>query len=318
MYRKIIYIVAILLTILSKNAKANQAFFDDYEKYRRQGDSLFKTSNYLAAIKKYKSCLIFKEKDDYSLNQIKIIDDIFNKSSIAQNLSNAGKLPEAIDMYRKVLGLNPDDIESNKNIASLLETEAEKYLTDGDDEAALQDLTEAALHVETIKKSSINAKIKQINDKKNNPDYIKIIEEANKLLKAGKYAEATKKFESVFLLKGYQKDKQANLSVQFIQNILIVKDKTSINIKDGNFSIVIKELSEILKAGINDQQLKAELITAYEKEADRLLNDGKKEESILLISKAIEVFSGDSKKQNTLHKKLKALTTATTKKTTKD
>lgn len=304
--------------VFSYNVKANQHFIDDYEKYRRQADSLFKNSNYLAAIKKYKSCLIFKEKDVYSLNQIKIIDDIFNKSSIAQNLSTAGKLPEAIDIYRKILGLNADDIEANKNIVSLLETEADKYLNDGDDEAAIRNLTEATLYSETIKKGSINAKIKVINDKKNNPDYIKIIEDANRLLKAAKYVDATKKFESIFTLKGYQKDKQASIAVELIKNIQISKETATKNIQDGNFSIAINDLSRILEAEINDQSAKSELITAYEKEADRLLNEGKKNESILLISKAIEVFSGDSKKQNVLQKKLKALTTATAKKITKD
>jgi tetratricopeptide (TPR) repeat protein len=318
MYKKVIYIIPMLFLFCSYGVKANQHSYDDYEKYRRQADSLFKTSNYLAAIKKYKSCLIFKEKDVYSLNQIKIIDDIFNKSSIAQNLSTAGKIPEAIEMYRKILALNADDIEANKNIVSLLETEADKFINEGDDEAAIKNLTEAALHSETIKKGSINTKIKQLNDKKNNPDYIKIIEEGNKLLKAAKYTDATKKFETVFALKGYQKDKQASIAVQLIKDIQLSKETSTKNIKEGNFSVAIKDLSKILEAEINDQSAKTELVTAYEKEADQLLNSGKKDESILLISKAIEAFSGDSKKQNVLQKKLKALTTATAKKTTKD
>jgi tetratricopeptide (TPR) repeat protein len=305
-----------VFSVLSVQANTKHPSFDDCDKYRRQGDSLFKVCSYLAAIKKYKSCLIFKDKDEYSTNKIKIIDDIFNKMRIAVNLSNAGKNPEAIEIYHKVLVLNPDDIESKKSIASLLESEADKKIAEGDNEEAITLLNEAIPYLEMSKKTALDAKLKLIEDKKKNPEYLKIMEESAKLMKAAKYQEASKKYATVFNLTGFQKDRPALKAIGLIQSFQEYKKNAEKFMQEGDFLGVIGELGKILKEGVNDAVVKTDLLKAYENQADKLLNEGKKDESILLISKAIELFDGDNKKQNTLQKKLKELTTA--KKTTKD
>lgn len=312
MLKKTTYGSIVILIILSLSNSAYGRSFDDCDKYRRQGDSLFKACNYLAAIKKYKSCLILREKDEYSLNKIKIIDDIFNKMRIASNLSIAGKNPEAIETYRKVLLLNPEDNEAKKSAAALLDTEVDKRIAEGEDEIAAQNLKEIISYLEPDKRIPFVTKLKQLEEKKRNPEYLKLIDEGNKLMKVAKYQEATKKFTSVFSLSGFQKDKQAQQAIDKINSFQVYKEKASSYMKETNFSEAIVELSKIMNEGVNDAVVKTELLKAYESQADKLLNEGKKEEAVLLVSKAIEVFDGDSKKQNALHKKLKELTTAKT------
>jgi tetratricopeptide (TPR) repeat protein len=312
MLKKTTYGSIVILIILSLVSSAYGRRFDDCDKYRRQGDSLFKACNYLAAIKKYKSCLILREKDDYSVNKIKVIDDIFNKMRIAVNLTNAGKIPEAIDIYRKVLLLNADDIEAKRSAVSLLEAEAEKRITEGEDEQAAQNLKEIISYVEPEKRIPFATKLKQLEDRKKNPEYLKIIEEGNKLMKAAKYPDAIKKFTGVFSLTGFQKDKQAQQAIDKINAFQGFKEKAAIHMKETNFAEAIVELTKILKEGVNDTAVKTELLKAYESQADKLLNAGKKDEAVLLVSKAIETFDGDSKRQNTLQKKLKELTIAKT------
>ena len=310
------YIIFLLLISLSVSTEANGRTFDDCDKYRRQGDSLFKAGNYLLAIKKYKSCLIFKEKDEYSVNKIKAIDDIFNKMRIAANLANASKNPEAIDIYRKILLLNPDDVESKRGMLPLLETEADKQLSEGQEDAAAQILTEIIGYADAAKRVTLEAKLKQLTDKKKNPDYLKMMEEGNKLLKAAKYQEAVKKYSAVLNMAGFQKDKQAQQAISSIIGFQENKKNATKFMQESKFLEAIAEQNKVLKEGINDTALKTELLKAYESQADKLLNDGKKDEAILLISKAIEAFDGDNKKQNALQKKMKEVTTA--KKTSKD
>lgn len=304
--------VLLLMMLISLKCYA----FDDCDKYRRQGDSLFKACNYLAAIKKYKSCLIFKENDEYSLNKIKLIDEIYNKMRIASNLSIAGKATEAADMYKKVLSLNPDDIESKSSLSTILEAEADKKIKEGKDDEAIQMLRETIVYAEVEKIKPLTDKLKKIEDKKKTPEYMKLMEEGSKLMKAAKYEESIKKYSTIFNLNGFQKDYQAQKAIEAVRTLQNYKQDAAKYVSNKQFAEAIISYTKVLDGGINDNDVKSDLLKAYENQANKLLKDGTKEDAILLISKAIEVFDGDSKRQNSLQKKLKEITTA--KKTTRD
>jgi tetratricopeptide (TPR) repeat protein len=306
MLKIIIYLLISFPT--NESLKSNDYKLDDYSKFRHQGDSLLKVCNYVAALKKYKSCTIFKEKDEYALTKIKTINDIINKISIAANLVSAGKNADALEVYRKILILNPLDLESIKNIPIILEAEAERKKNEGDDELAIQYLQEITTFVGAEKIKDLAYKIQQIKDKKKNPEYLKSSEEATKLMKAAKYPEAIKKFESIFIIDGFQKDKETQKLIlqtkSFQQNKLNAINYLLVN----DFSGVILELEKIIDGGINDTSAKSDIVKAYNGQADKLIKEGLKENAVQLLSKAIEKFDNDKKPLKALQKKLKEIT----------
>ena len=292
----------------NESLQSNHFRLDDYSKFRRQGDSLLKVCNYTTALKKYKSCLIFKDKDEYSLTKIKNINDIINKISIAANLLSSGKNADALEVYRKILILNPFDIESKKNTPSILESEAESKKNEGDDELAIQYLQEIIPLVGVEKVSAIEAKIQQVKDKKKNPDYLKLSEEASKLMKAAKYPEAIKKFESVLTLDGFQKDKETQKFILQVKSFQQNRLNAVNYLLTNDYKGVILELEKIIEGGINDASAKSDLVKAYSGQADKLVKEGLKENAVLLISKAMEKFDTDKKPLKALQKKLKEIT----------
>jgi len=287
-------------------AVAESFFFDDCERYVRQGDSLFKLGSYSAAIKKYKSCLIIKDgNDEYTKNKIQVTEDILNLKANANTLIKLGKNIEAVDRYKKILVLNPDDTEAEKEITTFFEQEAANFLKDGDDNNAYEAINEAIIYAKSEKKNRLDSKLKSIDAHRKNAEYIRIKDAARSLFMFGKFADAKKKYNEVFSLPTYSKDLTTKKLIAEIDSFEILRTKAGRSIIDGNYFEAVDKLETIYKAGVIDPLISNNLLIAYQKQAESLMNENKHDEAMSLLNRGTEIFKDDKRKVSILQKKLK-------------
>lgn len=304
-----LFFLSLLLSVSFFNETiAKSFFFDDCERYVRQGDSLFKIGNYSAAIRKYKSCLIIKDgNDEYTKNKIQVTEDILNLKANAGTLIKLGKKIEAVDRYKKILVLNPEDTEAEKEVTTFFEQEAESFLKDGDDNNAYEAINEAIIYAKSEKKNRLGAKLKSIDSHRKNAEYIRIKDAARSLFIVGKFADAKKKYTEVFSLPTYSKDLTTKKLIAEIESFETLRTKAGRSIVDGNYFEAVNNLEKIYKAGVVDPIISNNLLIAYQKQAESLVNENKYDEAIALLNRATELFKDDKRKVSVLQKKLKSI-----------
>ncbi|ADB38979.1 tetratricopeptide repeat protein [Spirosoma linguale] len=98
---------------------------EEYDRYRKRGDDLFKEGKYLEARRQYQNCLEVPgfENDTYAKEQIQECTTGLALRKQADDAMRQGKGAEAIKLMNQLLNLNPDDLITKGQFADYYERE---------------------------------------------------------------------------------------------------------------------------------------------------------------------------------------------------
>lgn len=96
---------------------------DEYDRYKKKGDDLYREGRYLEARRQYQNCLLVPnfENDPYAKEQI---DNCTRGLALRQQADDAlqqGKGADAISLYKQLLALNPSDAVTKAQLADYYE-----------------------------------------------------------------------------------------------------------------------------------------------------------------------------------------------------
>lgn len=96
---------------------------DEYDRYKKKGDDLYREGRYLEARRQYQNCLLVPnfENDPYAKEQI---DNCTRGLALRQQADDAlqqGKGADAISLYKQLLALNPSDAVTKTQLADYYE-----------------------------------------------------------------------------------------------------------------------------------------------------------------------------------------------------
>lgn len=103
---------------------------DEYERLKKQGDSLFVRGEYEKAKQRYETILVVVpgyEQDAYAKNRIELSQKAITLRQQAAQAMNQNKGMEAVELYRQVLGINPNDPITKGFIMDYWSGEADKF-----------------------------------------------------------------------------------------------------------------------------------------------------------------------------------------------
>lgn len=103
---------------------------EEYDRYKREGDELFKKGDYEKARKKFLACLEVPNfsNDTYAKGKVDLCLRANQLRLAGETALNSGKGTEAVDRLKQVLLLNSDDPITRKTLADYWEKEAnQKY-----------------------------------------------------------------------------------------------------------------------------------------------------------------------------------------------
>ncbi|WP_460911989.1 tetratricopeptide repeat protein [Spirosoma areae] len=137
---------------------------DEYDRYKKRGDDLFKEGKYLEARRQYQNCLEVPgfENDTYAKGQI---DECVTGLALRQQATDAvqqGKGPEAIKLFNQLLNLNPDDATTKSQLTDYYEREGNKLFNQKAYVAARNSYTQALNYATATKRESLLIQINTI------------------------------------------------------------------------------------------------------------------------------------------------------------
>ncbi len=109
------------------------AIDDEYDRYKKKGDDLFKTGNYAEAVKQYRNCLEVPgfENDAYAKGQIDQCTNALTLRQQAETTLQQGNEKDALPLFNQLLSLNPDDAITKSTLADYYEQKANKLYGQG-------------------------------------------------------------------------------------------------------------------------------------------------------------------------------------------
>lgn len=222
----------------------------DYNKYIAQADALFKDKKYLDAISAYRQALTAKPNDAYALTQIDEATRLEQSNTVSeeeaqyQNLLNVaqkkfdeGDYAKALELYKRALGLRPQDPLPQKRISEInqildnksKDTDFEKYKLQADTYFEKGDWKNAKAYYEKalgVKDDAycasqieiINQKMKSETNQEIDAQYQKLIAKADEYFDAKNYEKAKELYERAL---GFKKsDEHARQRLDEIDRIL--------------------------------------------------------------------------------------------------
>ncbi len=152
---------------MEKSASAIIVLDDDYEKFKREGDELFKQGEYLKAKNKYKACLVVPNfgNDSYAKGRIDLMDKLITLRENATKLLSAGKGEEAVGLLEQILIENPKDPITKATITKIWQDNANRLFGEKKYEEAKIAYQKAIKYADEITKSSLSIAIQSCDDK---------------------------------------------------------------------------------------------------------------------------------------------------------
>jgi tetratricopeptide (TPR) repeat protein len=129
----------------TKTSHLSHLLDDEYDKFRKEGDSLFHQSQYSKALKKYLSCLEvpgFSE-DKYAQKQASLCQKAIQLHDDATNALAQDNNAEALKHLKEVLIINSDDIIAKEKIGNYWLASGKKKISKGLYSDAKKDLEES-------------------------------------------------------------------------------------------------------------------------------------------------------------------------------
>ncbi|WP_080241175.1 tetratricopeptide repeat protein [Spirosoma rigui] len=101
---------------------------DEYDAYKKKGDDFFKVGKYSEARRQYQNCLEVPgfENDAYAKEQLDKCATALALRQQADDALKQGKGQDALNLYGKVLAVNPDDQLTKSQLADYYEQEGNK------------------------------------------------------------------------------------------------------------------------------------------------------------------------------------------------
>jgi|GEM_PF-1328983 len=152
---------------MEKSASAIAVLDDDYERFKREGDELFKQGEYLKAKYKYKACLVVPNfgNDSYAKGRIDLMDKLITLRENATKLLSAGKGEEAVGLLEQILTENPNDPITKATITKIWQENANRLFGEKKYEEAKEAYQKAIKYADEITKSSLSIAIQSSDDK---------------------------------------------------------------------------------------------------------------------------------------------------------
>jgi tetratricopeptide (TPR) repeat protein len=96
---------------------------DEYDRYKKRGDDLFKEGKYLEARRQYQNCLEVPgfENDTYAKGQIEECTAGLRLRQLVEEAMRQGKGAELVNLFSQLLNLNPDDALTKAQITDYYE-----------------------------------------------------------------------------------------------------------------------------------------------------------------------------------------------------
>jgi tetratricopeptide (TPR) repeat protein len=140
---------------------------DDYEKFKREGDELFRSGEYDKAKNKYQSCLFVPafQNDSYAKERIILAEKLKKIREDATKLLSAGKGEEAVGILEQILNENPKDPITKATITKIWQDNANRLFGEKKYEEAKAAYQKAIKYADEITKSSLSIAIQSSDDK---------------------------------------------------------------------------------------------------------------------------------------------------------
>ncbi|SOD79486.1 tetratricopeptide repeat protein [Spirosoma fluviale] len=124
---------------------------EEYDRYRKRGDDLFKEGKYLEARRQYQNCLEVPgfENDTYAKEQIQECTTGLTLRKQADDAIRQGKGAEALKLMNQLLNLNPDDLITKGQFADYYEREGNQFFNQKQYVAARESYTKALNYTNT-------------------------------------------------------------------------------------------------------------------------------------------------------------------------
>ena len=134
---------------------------EEYERYKKRGDELYKEGKYQLARQQYQNCLEVPnfENDTYAKEQIAECTTGQNLHQQVDELLRQGKNPEAFKVFGQLLNLNPDDALAKAKMADYYEREGNNLFKAKNYAAAIANYKEA-LNYTTTRQETLQIQIK--------------------------------------------------------------------------------------------------------------------------------------------------------------
>ncbi|GAB3769803.1 hypothetical protein GCM10028818_06550 [Spirosoma horti] len=167
-----LFILAVLLFALVPSVRAlgrisGAAIVDDeYDRYKKRGDDLFKEGRYQEARRQYQNCLEVPgfENDPYAKEQIQECTTGLALRQQADDALRGNKGPEAVKLFGQLLNLNPDDAITKMQLADYYERVGNQLFNQKRYLEAKTNYTEAVKYATATKKETLSIQIQTIND----------------------------------------------------------------------------------------------------------------------------------------------------------
>lgn len=108
------------------NLIMSPVFDEEYDRYKREGDELFRKGEYEQARKKFLACLLIPkfENDPYAKGRVQSCVRAIQLRQEGETALAGGKGSEAVERFKQLLQLNPDDLITRKSLADYWQKEA--------------------------------------------------------------------------------------------------------------------------------------------------------------------------------------------------
>ena len=138
---------------------------DEYDRYKKRGDALFKEGKYQDARRQYQNCLEVPgfENDPYAKEQIQECTTGLALRQQADDAMRQGKGPDAVKLMDQLLNLNPDDLITKGQFADYYEREGNQLFSQKR-YAAAKDSYSKALSYTTTRQETLRLQIRTIDN----------------------------------------------------------------------------------------------------------------------------------------------------------
>ncbi len=175
---------------------------EEYDRYKKRGDDLFRQGDYERARKQYENCLEVPgfSNDNYSKNRVSACNQAVILKQRATAAQNLNKGAEAVDLLRQILVINPEDPVTKKQLADHWEEEGNKLYEQKQYADAKTRYQEALKYAE--KKTTLTLQIQ------NCEQFVRQIEEQTKKEEQTRKDEQAKKDEQTRLAQIAKQEEQ--------------------------------------------------------------------------------------------------------------
>ena len=139
---------------------------DEYDRYKKRGDALFKEGKYQEARRQYQNCLEVPgfENDPYAKEQIQECTTGLALRQQADDALKGNRGPEAVKLFGQLLNLNPDDAITKMQLADYYERVGNQLFNQKRYLEAKTNYTEAVKYATETKKESLIIQIRTIDE----------------------------------------------------------------------------------------------------------------------------------------------------------